>query len=46
MDNEEVMAENMRVLMGKDVEDKSNYSNDKDNYVAPGELTVTITLGE
>lgn len=46
MDNEEVKGENMRVLMGKDVEDKSNYSNDKDNYVAPGELTVTITLGE
>ena len=46
MDNEEIMAENMRVLMGKEVEDKSNYSNDKDNYVAPGELTVTITLGE
>ena len=45
-DNEKIMAGNMRVLMGKDVENKSNYSNDKDNYVAPGELTVTITLGE
>lgn len=46
MDNEKIMAGNMRVLMGKDIEDKSNYSNDKYNYVAPGELTVTITLGE
>ena len=46
MDNEKIMAGNMRVLMGKDVENKSNYSNDKDNYVAPGELTVTITLGD
>ena len=46
MDNEKIMAGNLRVLLGKDVENKSNYSNDKDNYVAPGELTVTITLGE
>ena len=46
MDNEEIMAENMRVLMGKDVKNNSDYSNAKDNYVAPGELTVTITLGE
>ena len=46
MDNEEVKGENLRVLMGKDVEDKSNYGDDGYNYVAPGELTVTITLGE
>lgn len=46
MDNEEVKGENMRVLMGKDVDDKSNYTDDGYNYVAPGELTVTITLGE
>ena len=46
MDNEEITAENLRVLMGKDVEDKANYTDDRYNYVAPGELTVTITLGE
>ena len=46
MDNEEIMAENMRVLMGKDVENKSDYNDSYRDYVAPGELTVTITLGE
>lgn len=46
MDNEEVKGENMRVLMGKDVENTSNYSKDEHNFVAPGELTVTITLSE
>lgn len=46
MDNKEIMAGNMRVLMGKDVEDKANYTDDRYNYVAPGELTVTVTLGE
>ena len=46
MDNEKIMAGNMRVLMGKDVEDKANYTDDRYNYVAPGELTVTVTLGE
>ena len=45
MDNEKIMAGNMRVLMGKDVGDES-YSDTNHNYVAPGELTVTITLGE
>ena len=46
MDNEEVKGENMRVLMGKDVENTSNYRKDEHNFVAPGELTVTITLSE
>ena len=46
MDNEEVKGENMRVLMGKDVENTSNYHKDEHNFVAPGELTVTITLSE
>lgn len=46
MDNEEVKGENMRVLMGKDVENKSDYNDSRHDYVAPGELTVTITLGE
>ena len=46
MDNEEVKGENMRVLMGKDVENTSKYSKDEHNFVAPGELTVTITLSE
>ena len=45
MDNEKIMAGNMRVLMGKDVGNES-YSDTNHNYVAPGELTVTITLGE
>lgn len=45
MDNEKNMAGNMRVLMGKDVGNES-YSDTNHNYVAPGELTVTITLGE
>ena len=45
MDNEKIMAGNMRVLMGKDVGTES-YSDNNHNYVAPGELTVTITLGE
>lgn len=46
MDNEEITAENLRVLMGKDVENKSDYNDSYRDYVAPGELTVTITLGE
>ena len=46
MDNEKIMAGNMRVLMGKDVENKSDYNDSYRDYVAPGELTVTITLGE
>lgn len=46
MDNEEIMAENMRVLMGKDVENKSDHNDSRHDYVAPGELTVTITLSE
>lgn len=46
MDNEEVKGENLRVLMGKDVENTSNYHKDEHNFVAPGELTVTITLSE
>ena len=45
MDNEKIMAGNMRVLMGKDVGNES-YSDTNHNYVAPGELTVTITLSE
>ena len=45
-DNEKIMAGNLRVLMGKDIKDEANYSTIKYNYVAPGELTVTITLGE
>lgn len=45
MDKEKIMAGNMRVLMGKDVAHES-YSDSNHNYVAPGELTVTITLGE
>ena len=46
MDNEEITTENLRVLMGKDVENKSDYNDSYRDYVAPGELTVTITLGE
>lgn len=46
MDNEEITVENLRVLMGKDVENKSDYNDSYRDYVAPGELTVTITLGE
>ena len=44
--NEEITTENLRVLMGKDVENKSDYNDSNRDYVAPGELTVTITLGE